>query len=50
MRYAILLVPLLALLTLACNGGGEAQPTATQSPAVSRADGDADSRRADVGR
>ena len=34
MRYVILLVPLLALLTLACNGGGEAQPTATQSPAV----------------
>ena len=29
MRYFILLVPLLALLTLACNGGGEAQPTAT---------------------
>ncbi len=34
MRYVILLVPLLALLALACNGGGEAQPTATQSPAV----------------
>ena len=29
MRYVILLVPLLALFALACNGGGEAQPTAT---------------------
>ncbi len=32
MRYVILLVPLLALLALACNGGGEAQPTATAEP------------------
>ena len=31
-RYAILLVPLLALFALACNGGGEAQPTATAEP------------------
>ena len=32
MRYGIVLVPLLALLALACNGGGEAQPTATAEP------------------
>lgn len=32
MRYVILLVPLLALFALACNGGGEAQPTATAEP------------------
>ena len=32
MRYAIVLVPLLALFALACNGGGEAQPTATAEP------------------
>ena len=32
MRYAILLVPLLALFALACNGGWEAQPTATAEP------------------
>ena len=32
MRYAFLLVPLLALFALACNGGGEAQPTATAEP------------------
>ena len=32
MRYVILLVPLLGLLALACNGGGEAQPTATAEP------------------
>ncbi len=32
MRYFILLVPLLALLAAACNGGGEAQPTATAVP------------------
>ena len=32
MRYAFLLVPLLALFALACNGGEEAQPTATAEP------------------
>ncbi len=32
MRYVILLVPLIALLALACNGGGDAEPTATATP------------------
>ncbi len=37
MRYVIVFIPLLALLTLACNGGGEAQPTATQPTATATA-------------
>jgi hypothetical protein len=36
MRYAILLAPLLALLALACEGGGPAQPTPTASQAAAR--------------